>query len=94
MTISKKEVEHIALLSRLELSEEEKEIFSKQLSQVLDHAGKISKLSTDDVEPTSHALEIKNVFREDKVKSCLTQEQALSGAPEKESGGFKVPKIS
>jgi aspartyl-tRNA(Asn)/glutamyl-tRNA(Gln) amidotransferase subunit C len=93
MPISKKDVEHVAMLARLLLSEEEKEMFTKQLGQILDHAGKISELNTKDVEPTSHVLPIRNVFREDKVKECLTQKESLSNAPKEEDGFFVIPKI-
>ncbi len=93
MAISKKEVEHVALLARLALSEEEKEKFTKQLSQVLDHAEKIKKLDTSNVFPTSHVIPLRNVFREDKAKPSFSEEKALSNAPEKENQAFKVPKI-
>lgn len=93
MTISKEEVEHVAWLTRLQLTEETKERLTKQLSQILDHAGKISELDTSNVRPTSHPLPVKNVFREDKNRPSLSQEEALSNAPKKEKGGFVVPKI-
>lgn len=91
--ISREEVEHVAWLARLELSEEEKEKFSKQLGQVLEHASKIKEVDTSDVPPTSHSLPLKNVFREDEVKESLSQEEALLNAPQKEKGAFLVPKI-
>ncbi|MDO8886587.1 Asp-tRNA(Asn)/Glu-tRNA(Gln) amidotransferase subunit GatC [Candidatus Oleimmundimicrobium sp.] len=93
MAINKKEVEHVALLARLSLSENEKEKFVKQLGQILGHAGKISKLDTREIKPTFHALPVKNVFREDKEKPSLTQAEALSNAPVKEDGMIKIPKI-
>lgn len=93
MSISKKDVEHVAMLARLFLSEEEKEVFTKQLGQILDHAGKISELDTRDVEPTSHVLPIRNVFRKDEVEECLSQKESLSNAPGKEEGFFVIPKI-
>jgi len=93
MSISKKEVKHVAHLARLYLSEEEKDLFTRQLSQILDHAGKIAQLNTSDVEPTSHVIPVKNVMREDKVKKPLSQKEALLNAPEKEDGGFVVPRI-
>ncbi len=93
MAISKKDVEHIAHLARLELSEDEKNLYSQQLSQILDHVGKISELDLEKVDPTSHALEIKNVFREDKVTECLTIDDSLSNAPKREDGYFVIPKI-
>jgi aspartyl-tRNA(Asn)/glutamyl-tRNA(Gln) amidotransferase subunit C len=91
--ISKEEVEHVAWLARLELSENDKEKFTKQLSQILQHARKIEAVATEDVEPTSHVLPLKNVFREDVVEEGLTQEEALSNAPRREGGYFLVPRI-
>jgi len=93
LAISKKEVEHVALLARLSLSEDEKEKFAKQLSQILEHAGKIAELDTKDIKPTSHVLPVKNVFRKDEEKPSLSKEDALSNAPAKEEGMIKIPKI-
>jgi len=93
MAISKKEVEHVAHLARLFLNEEEKELFTRQLSHILDHASKIAQLDTSNVEPTSHVMPVTNVMREDKVKKPLSQKDALLNAPEKEDGGFAVPRI-
>ncbi len=93
MAISKKDVEHVARLARLLLTDEEKEMFTRQLSQILDHAGKIAELETADVESTSHVVLMKNVMREDKVDDCLAQAEALSNAPQQEDGGFVVPRI-
>jgi aspartyl-tRNA(Asn)/glutamyl-tRNA(Gln) amidotransferase subunit C len=91
--ISKKEVEHVALLARLYLTEEEKERFTRQLQQILEHAGKIKKLDTSNVPPTSHVLPLRNVFREDKSRPSLKQEGVLKNAPKKEDNMFVVPKI-
>ncbi len=93
MAISKKEVEHVALLARLSLSEDEKEKFAKQLSQILEHAGKIAEFDTKDIKPTSHVLPIKNVFRKDEEKPSLSKEDVLLNAPAKEEGMFRIPKI-
>lgn len=93
MPISKADVEHVALLARLALSEEEKDKLAAQLNQILDHAGKIGELDTADVEPTSHAIPTVNVFREDKVGPELSVEAALANAPEREDDAFGVPKI-
>ncbi len=93
MAISRKDVEHVAHLARLHISEEEKDMFTRQLSHILDHAGKIAELDTSKVKPTSHVFPMKNVMREDKVDKCLSQEEALSNAPKKEDGSFMVPKI-
>ena len=84
--IGKKDVEYVAWLARLELSEEEKERFTRQLGQVLEHAEKIRSLPTGDVEPTSHVVPLKNVMREDRVRPCLSQAEALSNAPRSEGG--------
>ena len=91
--IEKKDVEYVAWLARLELSEEEKEKFTRQLGQVLEHAEKIKSLDTEDVEPTSHAIAMKNVMRKDEMRPCLSQDEALSNAPSREGGYFKVPRI-
>lgn len=93
MAISKEQVQHVALLARLALSDEEVEFFGGQLSQILGHIDKISSLDTADVEPTAHALDVSNVFREDCTRPCLSQEEALANAPKAEAGGFVVPKI-
>lgn len=91
--IDKSDVEYVAWLARLELGEEEKERFTRQLGQVLEHAEKIKSLDTGDVEPTSHVIPLKNVMREDRLRPCLSQEEALSNAPLKERGYFVVPRI-
>ena len=91
--IERKDVEYVAWLARLDLDEDETDRFTSQLGQVLEHAEKIKSLDTGDVEPTSHAIPLKNVMREDIVGSCLSQEEALSGAPSSEEGYFKVPRI-
>ncbi|MBI4744087.1 MAG: Asp-tRNA(Asn)/Glu-tRNA(Gln) amidotransferase subunit GatC [Actinobacteria bacterium] len=93
MSISKKDVEHIAMLARLHLDEEEKEVYAKELSQILEHAAKISGLDTKDVSPTSHAIPIRNVMREDVITSSIPRDDALLNAPDKENDAFVVPKI-
>lgn len=93
MKITKQEVEHVAKLARLELSEQEKEKLTDQLSNILTYVDKLNELDTKGVEPTSHVLDIKNVMRDDAVVESLTQEQALANAPEKAAGHYKVPKI-
>lgn len=93
MSISIKDVEHIAFLARLGLTEAEKKKFAEQLSHILDHAGKISRLNLANVPPTSHAVPLKNIFREDKAGGCLPVDEALANAPKRENGAFVVPKI-
>lgn len=93
MKITKEEVGRVATLARLSLQEEEKELYAKQLDQILSYIEKLNEVNTDGVEPTSHSMPIKNPMREDIVKESLSQEDALSNAPDKEKGCFKVPKI-
>ena len=93
MKISKQEVEHVAKLARLELSEPEKEKLTDQLSNILTYVEKLNELDTKGVAPTSHVLDINNVMRDDVAALSLTQDQALANAPEKAAGHFKVPKI-
>ena len=89
----KVDIEKVAKLARLELSKEEKEIFGNQLEQILTHMEQLNRLDTTGVDPTSHAIPIHNVFREDEVKPSYPQEDVLGIAPEQEVGHFKVPRI-
>lgn len=93
MKISKNEVEHVALLARLELNEEEVHQYTEQLNAILEYAGMIQKLDTDSVVPTAHAVELFNVLRADEVKPSMSQQEALSNAPEAKEGYFQVPRI-
>ena len=93
MSITVKDVEHIAWLARLDLTPEDKSKFSQQLDQILSHASKIKELDLKDVLPTSHVLPLENVFREDKLEPCLRENEALLNAPQKEKGAFVVPRI-
>jgi aspartyl-tRNA(Asn)/glutamyl-tRNA(Gln) amidotransferase subunit C len=89
----KMDIEKVARLARLELSEEEKVTFGNQLEQVLNYMEQLNRLDTTGVEPTSHAIPIFNVFKEDEVKPSFPQEEVLAIAPNGEEGYFKVPKI-
>jgi aspartyl-tRNA(Asn)/glutamyl-tRNA(Gln) amidotransferase subunit C len=91
--ITRDEVAHLADLARIDLSEAELDHLAPQLSVILESVASISGVAGDDVPPTSHALPLTNVFREDVVVPCLTAEQALSGAPEQEQQRFRVPRI-
>ena len=93
MSITKEEVLHVAHLARLEFSEEEIDLFTAQLAQILDYVNKLNELDTREVEPTYHALNLTNVFREDQVKPSLSTDKALQNAPERENGFFVVPKV-
>jgi len=91
--ISKEDVKHVAKLAELDFSDSEVEKITPQLDKILGHVANISKVDTAAISPTSHTLEIKNVFREDTVRESLSKEDALLNAPEEMGGGFKVPKI-
>ena len=93
MKISKEEVEHVAKLARLEITETEKEAFSQQLSGILTYMEQLKSVDTSGVEPTATVLEQTNVFREDQVRPSLPVGKALMNAPESEEGYFVVPKI-
>lgn len=93
MNITKKDVEHIALLSRLKLTEEEKETFVKQLSGILTHVEKLNEVNTNGIEPTSHVIKMQNVMRDDIVTGSLPIKKALANAPDRTEEFFKVPKI-
>lgn len=93
MALSKKEVLKIAGLARLEFKDEEVEKFQTQLNDILDYVEKLSEVNVEGIEPLSHALELKNAFREDEVKKSIPNELAVENAPEEEDGAFIVPKI-
>ncbi len=93
MAITRDDVLHVARLARLELSDEEVERFGGQLSAILDAVGKVSELDLDDVPPTSHPLDLVNVFGEDVPRPCLSREEALANAPDPEDGFFGVPPV-
>ena len=91
--ISKDDVKHVAKLAELEFDEKDMEKITTQLDRILDHVANVSSVDTEGVPPTSHILDIKNVFREDVAEESVTQEAALKNAPDEENQGFKVPKI-
>ena len=87
------EVEHVARLARLELPPEEKERMRAQLDAILAYIDKLRELDTADVEPTSHAIPMTNVMREDEVRPSFPKEEMLANAPELAGDFFRVPKI-
>ena len=91
--ISRDEVAHLARLSRLAVTEDELDMFAGQLDVILQSVAKVSEVAADDIPPTSHAVPLTNVFREDVERPGLTQQQALAGAPAAEEGRFRVPRI-
>jgi aspartyl-tRNA(Asn)/glutamyl-tRNA(Gln) amidotransferase subunit C len=93
MAIDVKHVEHVALLARLRLSEEEKQGLTADLNNILQYVEKINELDTSNVEPTSHILPIRNVVRADVVKPSPGPEVMLSNAPDREENFIKVPSV-
>lgn len=93
LRISKEEIEHIALLARLCLTEEEKTLFGSQLSSILDYIEKLNELDTKDIEPTSHVLSLSNVIRDDIPAYSIPIEDALMNAPDHTDKFYRVPKI-
>jgi len=91
--LSSEEVEHVALLARLGLTEEERQRFTEQLNSILSHFQALSELDTSQIPPTSHVVEVANVFRPDQVGPSLTPEQALAGAPDRGDDTFRVPRV-
>ncbi len=87
------DIEHVARLARLDLSEPDKERMRSQLDAILTYIEKLRQLNTDNVEPTSHAIPMLNVMREDEIRPCLPREEMLANAPEGEGHFFRVPRI-
>ena len=87
------EVKHVANLARLAITEEEAQKFTNQLDKIIGFAEQLNELDTDNVEPTSHVLDIKNVLREDIAQAGLPVEEVLKNAPEHENGQIRVPSI-
>ena len=86
-------VRHIGKLSRIELSEEEVQTFSRQLAAILEYFGKLQELDTSSVEPMAHAVEIHSVLADDVPGAGLTPEEALANAPQRDGDFFRVPKV-
>jgi len=93
MKISKDDVEHIALLARLKLTNEEVNLYTEQLNSILEYAAMLEQIDTKDVAPMEHAVQLFNVLRDDEVVPSMAQDQVLKNAPEKEGGFFRVPRI-
>lgn len=92
-SISREEVAHLAKLARIDMSESELDHLSNELDVILTAVARVSEVAGEDVVPTSHPLPLLNVFREDEVRPSLSAQEALSGAPAREDGRFKVPQI-
>lgn len=91
--ISKDQVKHVANLARLAVTDEEVEMFTKQLGDIINYAELLNELDTENVEPTTHVLDLKNVMRKDEPKEWIKKEDALKNAPDQKDGQFRVPSI-
>lgn len=92
--ITEKDVEHVATLARLALTDKEKERFTKQLDDILEHFQQsLKRLNTENVQPTAHVLPLQNIYREDQVGDHTPLEDALANCPDREENYFRVPKI-
>ncbi|SER64530.1 aspartyl/glutamyl-tRNA(Asn/Gln) amidotransferase subunit C [Gracilibacillus ureilyticus] len=91
--ISKDQVKHVANLARLALTDEEVEKMAKQLGDIISYAELLNELDTDNVEPTTHVLDLKNVMRKDEPREWISKEDALKNAPDQKDGQFRVPSI-
>lgn len=95
MKISKEEVEHVALLARMKISEEEKELFAQQLSTILSYIDQLQKIDTSNVPETHHVTGLKNIFRKDAIQECniSTRETILKNPPEKDGPLIKTKSV-
>ena len=91
--ITRDQVEHLARLAHIRMTDEELDTMSGDLEKILEHVSAVQAAAGDDVTPTSHPIALENVFREDVPAGRLTQEEALDQAPDSEDGQFKVPAI-
>ena len=87
------DIEHVAKLARLKLTDLEKEKFSNQIGTIIEYIEKLSELNTDNVEPMAHVLGLNNVFRKDAATKPLTNQAPINDSPEHSKGHYEVPKI-
>jgi len=93
LKLSSSEVEYVAHLARLEITDAEKEKFTAQLNDILLYIDKLNELDTKGVDPMSHAIAVTNAFREDQVKDSIGTENSLANAPDARGEFFRVPKV-
>ncbi len=91
--ITIEELEHVARLARLSFSDEELSSFAGQINDILGYIAKLEEVDTTGIPPTTHALQVTNVMRDDKVEPSLPVEEAVANAPQEEKGAFVVPRI-
>lgn len=93
MSISRQDVEKVALLSRLQLTETELSTMTRELAQIVGYVDQLAEVDTDGIEPMAHAVEVLNVFRDDTVRPSLPREEALANAPHRDERGYLVPAV-
>ena len=93
MKVTREDLKNVAVLSRLAIAEDKADGYIAQMDAILSYMDNLSEINTDAVKPTTYALPMENVFREDVVKPSLDRELALSNAPLEEGGYFKVPRV-
>lgn len=93
MKITREQVEHVAVLARLALEDEELDTLTGQMDAILGYVEKLNELDTEGIVPTSHAVPMENAFRADEVRDSFPNEEALGNAPASDSGRFRVPKV-
>jgi aspartyl-tRNA(Asn)/glutamyl-tRNA(Gln) amidotransferase subunit C len=93
MAIMRQDIEKVALLARLQLSDAEVAAMSQELAQIVAYVDQLAEVNTDDVEPMAHAVELANVFEDDVVHRSLPREQALANAPHHSDAGYLVPAV-
>lgn len=93
MGISRADIEKVALLARLQLTEDELAKMTAELAQIVGYVDQLGEVNTDGVEPMAHAIEIANVFRDDAVAESLPREEALANAPHRDERGYLVPAV-
>lgn len=93
MGITREDVEHVAELARLSFDEEELERLTGELNSILTYMEQLRQVSTDGVEPTTHAMELFNVFREDMVLPSMELDKVLANAPKRSGESFQVPRV-
>ena len=91
--ISRSDVEKVALLARLQLTDAELETITGQLADIVGYVDLLSEVNTEGVEPMAHAIEIANVFRDDELAASLTRGEALANAPHHDDRGYLVPAV-
>jgi len=93
MSISRQDIEKVALLARLQLSEAELVTMTDQLAEIVGYVDQLAEVDTEGIEPMAHAVEVSNVFAEDEVQPSLPREEALANAPHHDERGYLVPAV-